>query len=289
VFLDEGVYLTGTRHPLSAMHPLEDETWHVQFQSDQGDDQLARIHTGWYWARPSAPARQYFLRCLERWEQWHEEEQWIMSRIRWDMIGEGTMNFPQSIVLVDSDYKNSRLNDWNQVITNTELIDALNRDAVLMHYTLIFDGLKIYLAKHFGHWLNATYYTHPPPLLHPINVQGTAVEIGRQLDFAVNLAQRCGRTFMFPHLINQDMGNSQWRVGAAHWMVNVEDIMETVPWVEATFLHNRLKHTSENMLEGTISGTYNKSEIASRQGDLNACLSSHVSLLNLDFSGWTSL
>lgn len=283
------MYLTGNHHPLSAMRPLEDETWDIQFQSDESDDQMwTRIHTGWYWARSSDRARQYFIRCLERWEQWHEQEQWVMNRVRWDMAGEGVLNFPHSVVLSDFDYRNSRLNDWNQVLTNTELIDTTNRDAVLMHYTLIFDALKIYVAKHLGHWLNATYYTHPPLLLRPVGIQGTAIEIRRQMDFAINVAKHCGRTFMFPHLVNQNMGNNEWREAVAHWTVNVEDIIETVPWVEATFLHNRRKHTSENIIEGTMSGDHNKSEIASAQAVFNACLSSDVTLLNLDLSGWNS-
>lgn len=211
-----------------------------------------------------------------------------MNRVRWDMADEGVLDFPHSIVLSDFDYRNSRLNDWNQVLTNTELIDITNRHAVLMHYTFIFDALKIYVAKHLGHWLNATYYTHPPPLLRPVGIQGTAVEIRRQMDFAINVAKHCGRTFMFPHLVNQNMGNNEWREAIAHWTVNVEDIIETVPWVEATFLHNRRKHTSEKIIEGTMSGDHNKSEIVSAQAAFNACLSSDVTLLNLDLSGWNS-
>jgi hypothetical protein len=285
VLLDGDVYLTGTRHPLSAMRPLEDTTWHIQFQSDRNDDQLSDINIGWYWARPTETVREFFRRSQEQWDETHAWDQWIMNNVRREMIYEGKLDFPKSIVLPLIDYKATMLFDWQPAFTNTDVMDAMNNEGVLIHYTWVWDNRKIFVAKHFGHWLNESYYIHPPLLLLPINVTGTRSQIFQQITRAANIAKLCRRTFMFPWLMNETLPEyNTWRMAPTHWIGEIGDIMRIGPWVESTFIRNRRRYISTNLTESTIPGPHDLADNWLAKPAVDACLESQAEIVNLDFS-----
>src|SRR5437762_668396 len=126
LMVDADVYLSGTRHPLAAMRPLEDTSWEIQFQSDNWshqDKQDTFINIGWYWARPTRTVREFFARSLEIWEKTHKWDQAIMNDVRYDMMQEGSLAFPKIVVLNYSDYETIMLVDWGQIYVNQSRID----------------------------------------------------------------------------------------------------------------------------------------------------------------------
>src|SRR5207248_2462169 len=124
---------------------------------------------GWYWARPTRTVREFFARSLEIWEKTHKWDQAIMNDVRYDMMQEGSLAFPKIVVLNYSDYETIMLVDWGQIYVNQSRIDDWNNKLVALHYTMLFKAMKTTVAKHFGHWFVADYYTSPPQLLQPIN------------------------------------------------------------------------------------------------------------------------
>ena len=206
-----------------------------------------------------------------------------MNAIRWEMIREGSFDFPKSIVLPLADYKATGFFDWQPISVDTELINKMNREGVIVHYTWLLHERKEFMAKLFGHWNNVTYYNVPPPLLSPINIAGTRSEIFQQIIRAANIAKLCGRTFMFPFLINETLPDLTWRMVPPHRTGDVDDVMRIGPWVEGTFLHNRRNYNLTELSETTVLGPRDLIDNYASQPVIDTCFSSNVELFKVDF------
>jgi hypothetical protein len=268
------------------MLPLEDHSWDMQFQCDNGNYQ--EINIGWFWARPTPVVREFFWRSQERWIETQRWDQEIMNEVRWEMMEEGLLADPKTRILDLADYRSTMLFDWWSVYANTTLIDKMNRKTVMVHYTMVFGLDKIILAKHFGHWFNETYYTQPIRLLQPINLVGTADKIREQIDFSVSLAKMTGRTFMWPVLVNKTVEEDldiSWESLPSILVADVNNVANIVPWVEGTYLHNRRKYAVAELSKTTISAIRNQSDINEVQEVTDNCLSSIYEVVELDFAG----
>jgi Nucleotide-diphospho-sugar transferase len=265
------------------MQPLTNSSWEIQFQCDSMD--YRQINIGWYWARPTATVREFFRRSQEQWNQTRNWDQRIMNDIRNQMIQEGSFSSSTSLILNLTDYKSSMLFDWAKFYANSTLIDQMNKEGVMVHYTMIFNLMKIVVAKHFGHWFNETYYKQTPRLLQPVNIAGTATEIRQQLEFSAYLAKFSGRTFMWPILVNQTYEQSPgvWTAFPAIYAAEPESIAKVAPWVEGTYLSNRAKYISSELSNTTISGTRNLSDLHSILSVMENSLSSVCDVLKVDF------
>ena len=263
------------------MHPLEDPSWDIQFQCDNMN--YREINIGLFWARPIPSVREFFRRSQERWNETQKWDQAIMNEVRWEVIAEGSLADPKSRILDLVDYKSTMLFDWENVYPNTHLIDKMNTEGVMVHYTMIFGLRKIIVAKHFGHWLNETYYTQPIRLLQPINLAGTAAEIKEQIDFSVFLAKLSGRTFMWPILVNQTSENADTSKFIAISVVDVESVVNVVPWVEATYIENRRKYSPAELSRATIRVPRNLTDVEPVKLVIEDCLLSVSSVLDVDF------
>jgi hypothetical protein len=76
LFLDGDVYLTGSRDPFEDMLPLSDDTWDIQFQSDQKALPTTRVNIGWYFAKSTPATIEFFDRSYRNWTakaMWDQE------------------------------------------------------------------------------------------------------------------------------------------------------------------------------------------------------------------------
>ena len=282
VFLDGDVYLTGTRHPLSAMLPLSDSSWDIQFQNDSN----SRGNIGWYWARPSPVVYDFFLRSQRLWNETHQWDQASMNLVVWQMTNDGSELAPPNIVLLNlKDYQSTMLFPWEERYANTAAIEEMNREAVMIHYTNLFNTTKLILAKHFGHWSIEKYYTHSPRLLRPINIYGTKLEIQQKIDFSVHLAKTSGRTFMWPIMIHQkdSQRSTVWKAIPAIRVADVDRIATIVPWVEGTYLENRRKYHVADLDSVTFRAPAKLTDLDSVTSVTRRCLISTADIVTLDF------
>jgi len=253
--LDADVYLTGTRHPLSGMRPLADPSWEIQFQCDWWDaSQDANVNIGWYWARPTNAVRELFVRSAEIWNKTKNWDQAIMNDVRSEMVKEGSLTFPKSIVLGHEDYVNAMLVDWRDFYFDQSRVADWNNKHVMVHYTGIFNVLKTVIAKHFGQWFVEDYYTQSPRLLQPINISGTTNQVIEQIALSVHLAKTSGRTFMWPLGVNHtcSLENPQWWHATTTAVVEARLVEAQISWVEDTYLFNRKRYTEKDLELTTI-------------------------------------
>lgn len=287
MLLDGDVYLTGSRHPLSGMLPLSDPTWSIQFQSDDFDGNNSAINIGWYWARPSPVIREYFIRSYKLWNQTHEWDQRVMNRVRFEMMSEGTLSYPKSIALKVFDYTSFLLlRNWTTIFIDTNLIDQLRSERISIHQTGLGSLYKHFMAKHLGLWFNETYYTRPIRLLQPINLSGSDADMLTQFALSVHLAKASGRTFMWPMYVNSTGQTGIIERKPPLQIVHVQSVANTVPWVEATYLHNRARYSprvfTENIISANLPSELRSSWITRLTED---CLSISADVLKVDFAG----
>jgi len=255
--MDGDVYLTGSHHPLSKMAPMSDPSWSIQLQSNRRNLNNSDINIGWYWVRPTEAAHELFSRSYAMWNRTGKWDQGIVDTIRSEMVSEGKLAFPASIVLSLSDYINSGCYpEWFKIYPNVTLIDEMLSEAVLIHFAGTRGKTKHFMAKHLGLWGDLDgYYTGEIPLLQPVNLSGTRDQLLWQLDLAVYLAKSSGRTFVFPMTVNLTEGPTPPLDGSrpAVALVDVDRFDALVPWVEGTYLHNRARYTHAKPRERTIS------------------------------------
>jgi hypothetical protein len=252
VLLDGDVYLTNTHHPLAAMLPLNDSTWDIQFQSDRSGAQDSQVNIGWYWARPTPVIAEFFNRSRSYWNthptEWDQE---IMNWVRRDMISEGKLDYPKSVVLNVTAYKSTMLFDWPDIYVNESKIDEMNAEGTMVHYTMIFNATKVLVAKQFGHWLDKTYYTQRRKIIQPVGIRGTSDEILDQISLTVYLAKVTGRTFMWPTAVNHTCLGYEggWKLRPPLIIADVQNVDENVSWVEGSFFRNRRRYTADHDLK----------------------------------------
>jgi len=268
------------------MLPLTNDSWSIQFQSDRSEWQDSNVNIGWYWARPTHATSEFFRRSYEYWTahptEWDQE---IMNGVRREMIGEGKLDYPRSVVLSLTDYKSTMLFDWPDVYVNETKIDEMNAEGTIVHYTMIFNVAKILVAKQFGHWLNRTYYVQERTFLEPVGIRGTSDEILNQISLAVYLAKTTGRTFMWPTAVNHTSAAYEdgWKLCPPLVIADAESVDENVPWVEGTFYRNRRRYTVEELKTSQI--VLRSLRGITFESLLQMCAGSGADILALDFGG----
>jgi Nucleotide-diphospho-sugar transferase len=232
------------------MLPLENDTWAIQFQSDRSDDQASAINIGWYWARPHPFTTEFFARSNEyrsaHPDQW---DQAIMNDVRGEMMAEGKLTYPRSVVLDLKQFKSTMLFAWAWVFVDEARIDEMNAEGTIVHYTMIFKVSKVLVAKQFGHWVDPTYYLQRRGLVQPVGVGGTTAEIFQQLSLAAYLAKASGRAFMWPTAVNHTCHwySNGWSLRTPVSIVDAESLDKEVSWVEGTFIRNRARYTADEL------------------------------------------
>ena len=183
------------------------------------------------------------------------------------------------------DYRSTMLFPWEEVYANPAAISEMNREAVMIHYTMLFNTTKLIVAKHFGHWFNETYYTHSPRLLRPINIYGTRAEILEKIDFSVHLAKTSGRTFMWPIMIHQkdSQRSTAWKAIPAIRVVDVDRIATIVQWVEGTYLENRRKYHVADLDSVGIRAPRKLTDLESVTSVTRRCVISTADIVTIDF------
>jgi hypothetical protein len=271
------------------MRPLSDPLWEIQFQSDKSNAQDSLVNIGWYWARPTPAVRQLFVRSQAEWDAnpsgW---DQLIMNQVRGEMIWEGLLDFPKSLVLNLSDYKSTMLYDWTDSYMHGDKIDLMNEEGVVIHYTMMFNLTKTVVARQFGHWLNATYYTNSPKILRPINIRGTTKDTFDQLSLTVYLAKASGRAFMWPnsimHVCPQYPGG--YKNQPSILFADVQSVGDNVAWVEGMYLRNRLRYTKSELKFSDISMEKMLDKRSkSLDSIIGTCRRTRSDILNVDFGG----
>jgi Nucleotide-diphospho-sugar transferase len=268
------------------MQPLSDESWHIQFQSDNSD--LSAINIGWYWARPTPIVREFFVRSFDWWQvrsNWWD--QYLMNDVRKQMVNEGLLEWPKSIVLSTSDYRSAMLYDWIDIFTDEWKIDVMNRESVMIHYTMIFNVTKTVVAKQFGHWFDRDYYINSPLLLRPINIQGNTEETMDQIALAVHLAKISGRSFMWPNSIrHRCQGEENYRSRPPILVVEAQTVDDAVPWVEGAYLHNRRRYTDKTLRSTSIPLNNLDLQASSMRSLFDRSRSAKSDILTIDFEGF---
>jgi Nucleotide-diphospho-sugar transferase len=232
------------------MLPLDNDTWAIQFQSDSSDDQASAINIGWYWARPHPLTTEFFARSYE-YRDAHPDhwDQWIMNNVRGEMMAEGKLTYPASVVLDLKRFKSTMLFDWPSVYGDEARIDEMNAEGTIVHYTMIFKVNKVLVAKQFGHWVDPTYYLQRRALVQPVGVGGTSSQILEQLSLAAYLAKGSGRAFVWPTAVNHTCPSygSGWLLRPPVSIVDSESVDREVSWVEGTFVRNRARYTGDEL------------------------------------------
>jgi hypothetical protein len=263
------------------MVPLSDHSWAMQFQSDDWDGQHPSVNIGWYWARPHPITYELLSRSEAFWNDTRSWDQYIVNVIRNRMLQEEKLSNKDSVVLSFGDYVRADVLDWQPVYLNPPAIDQLNLDSVMVHYTGFFGLMKSYLPKHFGHWVNETYYTQSVSLLQPLNVTGTLDELIEQMALAVYFAKSCERTFMWPIALHEirEQGYSEDRPAVA--VVDEQSVANAVSWVEGTYLHNRARYSRFELSEQTIPVMFEGEDWINKM--VMKCRSSKMDVVKIDF------
>jgi Nucleotide-diphospho-sugar transferase len=266
------------------MRPLSDPLWAIQFQSDDWDGHHPSVNIGWYWARPCNETRELFRRSQEQWENTHDWDQAVVNYIRYVMVTEGILTDTNSFVVDLSDYVRADVLTWGPIYLDPRAIDRLNSESVMVHYTGFFGLMKSYMPKHFGHWVNETYYTQPMSLLQPINISGTLDEILKQMAFAIHLARSSHRTFMWPISLNQTWDADFFETRPAVAVVDEQSVANAVSWVEGTYIHNRGRYAKLPLSEQMVPITFNDIQRDTWVNDmLIKCRSSMANVVKVDF------
>ena len=173
---------------------------------------------------------------------------------------------------------------------NETAIDEMNDNAVIVHYTKVFDTAKLVLAKQFGHWLNESYYQNSPKILQPINIAGSTNETIDQIALAVHLSNVTGRAFMWPNSINHSCWNytGGWKSRSPILIADVESVANATSWVEGTYLRNRATYANDTLTQLTITlnnvlgwGFHSVDNLITRGQQF-----AHVDVLTIDFSSF---
>ena len=210
-----------------------------------------------------------------------------MNRVRHQMNGEGKLSFPILTVLDTKYYKSAMLYDWTAAFTDPGRAEELNREGVMVHYTMLFNDTKILAARQFGQWLDEEYYTSPRRMLQPVGIAGKSEDIRMQIGLAAHLANVTGRHFMFPNYVRhscpQYVGGH--KLVAPIMVADFCSIEAAVPgWVEGMYLHNRERYTHNPVSTESVHVDRNLDSRGSTLFEL--CRNSRADLLNVDFAGF---
>jgi hypothetical protein len=200
VFLDGDVYLTGSRDPFLDMLPLSNSTWDIQFQKDF-ELPSKDLNIGWYFARASPSTQEFFRQSHDRWLETREWDQSVMNEIARKMEESSSLNVHR---LELSRFCNFMLEAWEERLFGDEQLAAeFVEESAVVHYTCVEQSVKTYFGANFGGLTDLDdYYSLPPPLLGTANIAGTSEAIRQQLAFALDIAERTGRTIIWPERVS---------------------------------------------------------------------------------------
>jgi len=199
VFLDGDVYLTIYRDPFKEMLPPSNHTWDIQFQMDEFNGRALNI--GWFFARACDRTKELFHRSYAQWLETAAWDQAIMNEVAHDMEA----NLSLSIHRLDLDrFRNFMFYDQEEwIFGSEERVQSFIEDSAIIHYTCVERDLKSYFGANLGGFSDLNgYYSNSPPLLGAANIAGTSEAIFQQVAYALQLANKIGRTFIWPNSVS---------------------------------------------------------------------------------------
>lgn len=274
IFLDADVFFTGSRDPFSAMLPLSDKTWDLQFQSDNAPDEL---NIGWYFARPSPATRMFFRLSLAHWVQTKTDkwDQLVMNNVKDGILAKeaalaaeiaagsnetsGPSTPPLRIHMVELKHFRNFMKEllWGpELFGNQTATDEYIDTAAAIHYTCVQHDLKEYFGLYYSGFGDLHgYYSKPPPLLRLVNISGTSDAVHKQVAFALALAKKTHRTVAWPDAVNVFQ---RWGDGTYHYFPRLPSV-KAVSWpsaknasyavVEGQYLQNRMREGLDPLTE----------------------------------------
>ena len=217
VMFDSDVFLTSTSHPLAYMNEYSDLSWDIQFQLDHPN---GRVNIGWFWARPSQPTIDHFIRSRQQWKTKGGWDQAVMNNVLSKI--KATHKRLSSKLLNAKKFVNFMDTHWYRTLSlqtkdhkdfydideqiRYQMIKNASDNTVMWHYTCVEKFLKIFIAKYYGQWTNLDeYYTKIRQFLLPINLghqnsNNTKILLTQFL-IAIKLALISGRTLVFPDTV----------------------------------------------------------------------------------------
>lgn len=273
VFLDADVFFTGSHDPFSAMLPLTDKTWDLQFQPDNGPDEL---NIGWYFARSSLATQMYFRLSFAHWIQTKTEkwDQLVMNNVKDEILqkqatltaetaaGSSEIAKPSTPplrihMLELKHFRNFMKELWStELFGNQSATDDYVSGAAAIHYTCVQHDLKEYFGLYYGGFGDLHgYYSDPPPLLRPIGISGTSGVVHKQVAFALALGKKTNRTVAWPDSVNMFQ---HWPDGTFHLLQRMPSVKAVsfpsakgagYAIVEGQYLQNRVRNGLDPMTE----------------------------------------
>jgi len=193
------------------MLPLSDKTWDIQFQPDNPLDHWGdHYNIGWYFARATPATQEYFRTAFVRWiaKGTGPVDQNTMNEVIREMIPTSE-HFKNGTVLnvhlLDVSIFRNFMNDpWDwSFFGNDAVATEYITNSTAIHFTCIQHSLKTYFGLNFGGYADMDgYYSKPPSLLRMENISGTSEAVRRQVTLALAVANKLGRTTLWPDSVN---------------------------------------------------------------------------------------
>lgn len=273
IFLDADVFFTGSRDPFSAMLPLSNTTWDLQFQSDNAPNEL---NIGWYFARPTPATRMFFRLSFAHWIQTKTDkwDQLVMNNVKDGILAKeaalaaeiaagsnetsGPSTPPLRIHMVELKYFRNFMKElWSpELFGNQTATDEYINTAAAIHYTCVQHDLKEYFGLYYSGFGDLHgYYSKPPPILRPVNISGTSDVVHKQVALALALGKKTNRTVAWPDSVNVFQ---RWGDGTYHFLPRLPSV-KAVSWpsakgagyavVEGQYLQNRMREGLDPLTE----------------------------------------
>ncbi|KAJ0118789.1 hypothetical protein J7T55_013044 [Diaporthe amygdali] len=274
VFLDADVFFTGSRDPFSAMLPLSDTSWDLQFQPDNAPDEL---NIGWYFARSSPATQMFFRQSFAHWIQTRTEkwDQLVMNNVKDDILqkqaaqaaetagGSNQTSKPSTpplrIHMLELKYFRNFMKEllWStELFGNQTATDDYISTAAAIHYTCVQHDLKEYFGLYYNGFGDLHgYYSDPPPLLRLVGISGTSDIVYKQVAFALALGKATNRTVVWPDSVAVFQ---RWPDGTHHLLARMPSVKAVsfpsaksagYAVVEGQYLHNRVRNGLDSLTE----------------------------------------
>jgi hypothetical protein len=140
------------------MLSLSNDTWDIQFQSDQKTEPTSRVNTGWYFAKSTPTTIEFFERSHQNWTAEQRWDQTVMNDII--ELMEAKEHKLRVHRLWSPHFQNWMSINWEpQLFGNEPAAAAFIGGASMIHYTCVEQSLKNYLGLNFGGFVDIDNYT----------------------------------------------------------------------------------------------------------------------------------
>ncbi|EWC44299.1 hypothetical protein DRE_01125 [Drechslerella stenobrocha 248] len=264
VFVDPDVYFTDAIDPFAEMYPLSNPSWDIQFFPGPGKAQQG-LDSSFFWARPNQQTKMFFNKVKENWSESGDQNiNSLMNVVAFEMAnGAATLNLH---ILPTLAFKS-----WGDFLTwepkyfdDKVAISAMQNKTAAIHTTCVDPSMRTYLARNFGAWCNVeSYYSGKKRFIGVKGLEGDVSHASKIIGFAAKVAMDTHRTLIFPSSATITQARKNETTGAADY-VTVKNFPAyrivdpssldslTLRVVEAMYLNNRARYTTESLSEETL-------------------------------------